>query len=82
MNNNIKIQRMRSWMVSAVLILCSVIASAQAVIAYPEPFLTDETRPDGVLFLPAPPEVTDPAFCNDFYYYQWGKLQRDTPLGQ
>lgn len=75
-------KQFRFWMVSSILILCSVIAGAQAVVVYPDPYLTDETRPDGVLFLPAPPEVTDPAFCNDFYYYQWGKLQRDTPFGQ
>ncbi len=75
-------EQMRMWVISAFLILCGVIAQAQAVIAYPEPFLTDETRPDGVLFLPAPLEVTDPAFCNDFYYYQWGKQQRETPFGE
>ena len=34
-------EQMRMWVVSAFLILCGVIAQAQAVIAYPEPFLTD-----------------------------------------
>lgn len=72
----------RQWMVSVILLVCGIVAHAQAVIAYPEPFLTDETRPDGLLFLPEPLEVTDPAFCNDFYFYQWGKQQRDTPFGQ
>ncbi len=71
----------RQWMIATILILCGIIAHAQVVITYPDPFLTDDTRPDGVLFLPAPPEVTDPAFYNDFYFYQWGKQQRDTPFG-
>lgn len=68
-------------MIATILLLCGTLLHAQVVIPYPDPFLTDETRPDGVLFLPAPPEVTDPQFCNDFYFYQWGKQQRDTPLG-
>ena len=82
MNKKITNNRLRIWMVSAVIILCHVIAQAQAVVTYPDPFLTDETRPDGIYFLPKPLEVTDPAFCNDFYYYQWGKQQRNTPFGE
>ena len=69
----------RQGMLAAILIFCGAITQAQVV--YPDPFLTDEERPDGLVFLPAPPEVTDPVFCNDFYYYQWGKLQRETPAG-
>ena len=72
----------RHLVLAAILILCGVLVRAQAVIVYPDPFLDDKTRPDGVLFLPAPPEVTDPTFYNDFYYYQWGKQQRDTPFGE
>ena len=72
----------RQWMATAILFVCCVLAHAQAVITYPDPFLTDETRPDGTLFLPEPPEETDPAFCNDFYFYQWGKKQRETDFGK
>ncbi len=68
-------------MLTAILILCGVLAQAQAVVTYPDPFLDDKSRPDGVVFLPAPLEPTDPAFCNDFYYYQWGKQQRNTAFG-
>lgn len=71
----------RQWMWVAVLTLYAAVSQAQAVLVYPDPFLTDETRPDGTLFLPTPPAESDPAFANDYYYYQWGKLQRDTPLG-
>lgn len=31
---------------------------------------------DGTLFLTAPPAMTSGAWYNDFYYYQWGKEQR------
>lgn len=48
---------------------------------YPGPFLTDETRPDGSKWLPDPPEYTGGDFANDFYYYQWGKTQRDGERG-
>jgi len=48
---------------------------------YPDPFLTDETRPDGVYFLPPPPSMSSGEFFNDYYYYQWGKQQRDTQSG-
>lgn len=82
MNYKISVERMRMWIACVVIILCNVIVQAQPVVTYPDPFLTDETRPDGTLFLPEPLEVTDPAFCNDFYYYQWGKQQRNTPLGE
>jgi len=48
---------------------------------YPGPFLTDETRPNGIYFLPEPPEnVKDSiggCFYNDWWYYQWGKGVRD-----
>ena len=72
----------RQWMVAVILILCGAFSHAQVVVTYPDPFLTDETRPDGIKFLPAPLEVTDPAFCNDFYFYQWGKQQRETAFGE
>ena len=75
-------KQIRHYLLLAAVILCGIMAQAQIVITYPNPFLSDEERPDGTLFLPAPPEPTDPAFCNDFYYYQWGKLQRDTPAGE
>lgn len=42
-----------------------------------EPFLTDETRPDGTAFIPTPPEILSSEFYNDFYYYEWGKSQRE-----
>lgn len=48
---------------------------------YPGPFLTDETRPNGIFFLPIPTENAKDSvggrFYNDWWYYQWGKSVRD-----
>jgi acid phosphatase (class A) len=44
---------------------------------YPDGYLTDETRPNGLKWLPAPPKLTGADFTYDFYYYQWGREQRE-----
>lgn len=58
----------------AIFVLSAITAWAQ----YPDPYLTDETRPDGTKWLPPHPSTTGGEFANDFYYYQWGKAQRDS----
>ena len=45
---------------------------------YPDGYLTDETRPNGLKWLPAPPKLTGADFTYDFYYYQWGRQMRET----
>lgn len=66
------------WMLVAILVICGA-ATVRA--QYPGPFLTDEIRPNGILFLPVPPDnVKDSIggkFYNDWWYYQWGKSVRD-----
>lgn len=44
---------------------------------YTEPYLTDETRPNGLLWLPEPPSLTSAEFTYDFYYYQQGRVLRE-----
>ena len=44
---------------------------------YPDGYLTDETRPNGLAWLPYPPKLTGAAFTYDFYYYQWGREMRE-----
>lgn len=44
---------------------------------YPSGYLTDETRPSQYDFIHEPPPLTSGAFAYDFYYYQWGRLERD-----
>ena len=52
--------------------------AASAWAQYPDPFLTDEQRPDGTEWIVPPPEFTSGEFANDFYFYQWGKKERET----
>lgn len=47
-------------------------------VQYADPYLTDETRPDAVAWLPEPPLPMSGEFYNDFYFYEWGKSQRET----
>ena len=44
---------------------------------YPDPFIADELRPNGLKWLPDPPKLTGADFTYDFYYYQWGREQRE-----
>jgi len=64
-----------------VLVLAAAMSCTMNVLAQTttdsEAFLTDEERPDGTMFIPAPPEMLSSEFYNDFYYYQWGKDQRE-----
>lgn len=62
------------------ILLASVVAlmaTSSAWAQFPDPFLPDEQRPNGIMWLPEPPSLTGGDFYNDFYYYQWGKEQRD-----
>lgn len=45
-------------------------------------YLSDAELPDGVKFLPPPPEWTSPLFAGDFAGYLWGKSLRPTPRGK
>ena len=62
-------------------VLLTVIAAVMATSSvwgqdsYPDGYLTDETRPTG--FIKSYPQLTSGAFSYDFYYYQWGREQRD-----
>lgn len=63
-------------------IILTVVAAVMAISSvwgqkYPDGFLTDETRPKNYDFIQPFPELTSGAFAYDFYYYQWGREQRD-----
>lgn len=63
-------------------IILTVVAAVMAISSvwgqkYPDGFLTDETRPKNYDFVKPYPELTSGAFAYDFYYYQWGREQRD-----
>ena len=63
-------------------LLCLAITLASmsvwAQVQFADPYLTDETRPDAVSWLPEPPVAMSGEFYNDFYFYEWGKSQRET----
>lgn len=56
--------------------IVALTATSSAWAQYPDPFLTDEQRPNGIEWIPAPPSTTGGDFYNDFYFYQWGKDER------
>ena len=68
----------KAFMLSLVLLCGTIGAWAQ----YPSPYLTDDTRPNGTKWIPEPPSPLSGAFANDYYYYQWGKSQREGDTGQ
>ena len=56
------------------------IGSAQTKV-YPS-FLQRSQLPDGLLYLPAPPDTTSMAFFYDIERHQWGKSLRATARGR
>ena len=47
---------------------------------YPDPFFSDDTRPNALYFLYDPPVNSTPPegeFYNDWWFYEWGKTQRE-----
>ena len=61
------------------LIVCAVsVARGQKY----ESFLTKDQAPNGVNYLPAPPDTASVLFYGDYAQYQWGKSMRATQRGQ
>lgn len=57
---------------------CGISATTIQAQVSRDPYLTDETRPNGLVWLPKPPELTSAEFTYDFYYYQEGRKLRET----
>lgn len=55
-------------------------ADAKAMKKYPS-FLTASQLPNGVKYLPAPPDTSSVRFYDDWLQYNWGKSQRATERG-
>lgn len=69
-------QRLFSMLVAILLLSGATNVRAQ----YPDTFFTDETRPNPLYFLYDPPvnsKTPDGEFYNDWWYYEWGKTQRE-----
>lgn len=73
-------KRMMQWALAAALTASGITTvSAQQ---FTQPYMSNEVRPDGRYWLPEPPKLTSGEFAYDFYYYQWGRDQREGGLGQ
>lgn len=48
-----------------------------AQVQYADPYLSDDARPNASLWLPEPPSQLSGEFYNDYYFYVWGKSQRE-----
>lgn len=73
--NTINMKKFQLLLLSLAAMLSVSLAQAQRNALAFEPAFYQEAV-DGTAFLPAPPSMTSGAWYNDFYYYQWGKEQR------
>ncbi len=70
---------MKKTILMALLALVSATSVwAQDSVVYPEGYLIGEMVTSDYDFILPFPELTSGAFANDFYYYQWGRQQRDS----
>ena len=67
------------WLVLLLAVALQAAAQGKSKSDKPQPFLSKKEVPNHLLYLPAPPATDSPAFYNDIYYHQWGKVQRETP---
>ena len=65
----------------AALMICMMWAGLAYAGDWP-PYMHAESLPNGVEFLPPPPDVNSEPFKTDLYYYRWGKDERNTPRGE
>ena len=73
----------RFWMLAVILFLCGTLSiGAQTKEKKTSPYLTTDELPDPCVYLPAPPDVTEAAFIDDYNQFLWGKSVRNTARGQ
>ena len=71
--------KMKPFLVAVVLAVCCVTAQAQA--PTPNELYFNKTElPDGLVFLPAPPDSASARFLYDISQYYWGKSRRQDTL--
>ena len=82
-NKTIVMNRKGCFALCLAMICCmpAAVQAQQGSNVYPS-FLQVSDLPDGVRYLPAPPDTASVEFLNDFTQYQWGKSIRNTPRGQ
>lgn len=62
-----------------VVLLAAICVQAQVAI---KPYFSESELPDGVAWLPDPPDTMSTRFVYDITQYMWGKTIRETPRGK
>ena len=63
-------------------VFAAVIAAANVNAQFKSTYFTVDEMPNGVVFLPEPPDTTSLLFISDYTMYMWGKTIRNTERGQ
>ena len=73
----------RLGMLATILVLCGTLGVlAQTKGKKTTPYCSIDELPDACVYLPAPPDVTEAAFVDDYNQYLWGKSVRPTARGK
>ena len=63
-------------------VFAAVIAAVNVNAQFRSTYFTADEMPNGVVFLPSPPDTTSILFISDYAQYMWGKTMRNTERGQ
>ena len=63
-------------------VFAAVIAAVNVNAQFRSTYFTADEMPNGVVFLPSPPDTTSILFISDYSQYMWGKTIRNTERGQ
>ena len=63
-------------------VFAAVIAAVNVNAQFRSTYFTADEMPNGVVFLPSPPDTTSILFISDYAQYMWGKTIRNTERGQ
>ena len=63
-------------------LFAAVIAAVNVNAQFMSTYFTADEMPNGVVFLPSPPDTTSILFISDYAQYMWGKTIRNTERGQ
>ena len=63
-------------------VFAAVIAAVNVNAQFRSTYFTADEMPNGVVFLPSPPDTTSILFISDYAQYIWGKTIRNTERGQ
>ena len=63
-------------------LFAAVIAAINVNAQFRSTYFTADEMPNGVVFLPSPPDTTSILFISDYAQYMWGKTIRNTERGQ